>query len=134
MPALPFDTARRFEALARLGQALTASLELPRVLEIVAASASELLPDASAWIFVAEGERLRVGAQVGVDPAAQAEIKNELAFGEGLTGRVALTRVSLILEDVTGDDRPLDPAWLRRQGFVSTRACRSSPRSGSSAS
>jgi PAS domain S-box-containing protein len=118
MPALPFDTARRFEALARLGQALTASLELPRVLEIVAASASELLPDASAWIFVAEGERLRVGAQVGVDPAAQAELKNELAFGEGLTGRVALTRVSLILEDVT-KDRPLDPAWLRRQGFVS---------------
>ena len=36
MPAASFDTARRFEALARLGQALTASLDLPRVLEAIA--------------------------------------------------------------------------------------------------
>ncbi|MGH7313210.1 MAG: hypothetical protein ACREJV_08560, partial [Candidatus Rokuibacteriota bacterium] len=63
MPAASFDTARRFEALARLGQALTASLDLPRVLEATAVAASELLPEGCARIWVAEGDRLRVRAQ-----------------------------------------------------------------------
>jgi hypothetical protein len=105
MPASPLDSARRFEALARLGQALTASLELPRVLEVIARTASELLPNACAWIWVADGDRLRVGAQVGVDPASQAEVKAELAFGEGLTGRVALARGPVVVKDVARDTR-----------------------------
>ncbi|MGH7311677.1 MAG: GAF domain-containing protein, partial [Candidatus Rokuibacteriota bacterium] len=97
----------------------TASLDLPRVLEATAVAASELLPEGCARIWVAEGDRLRVRAQAGGDRPSRVEATDELALGEGLIGRVAVTQALLIVKDIGRDARPVNRRWLKRQGFTS---------------
>src|SRR5512145_523640 len=99
MPAQ--DTARPFEWLARLGQAVSASLDLPEVLDTIARATRQFFPGACARLWVAEADRLYLCADAGA-PADTAQ-PTELAFGEGLTGQVAFTRESVIVEDIPGD-------------------------------
>ncbi len=125
MPASSFDSARRFEALARLGQALTASQDLPRVLDAIAIAAAELLPSGCSRIWIAEGGKLRLGAQAGVDEASRADAKNELAVGEGLIGHVAFTQAPLIVADVGADSRAVLPSGSGVTASCPSPACRS---------
>lgn len=112
-------SGRRFENLARLAQAVTSTLELREVLASVAQAATDLLPDSSARIWVAEGERLVLRSEAGVAGAPRSGRKTELAFGEGLTGRVALTREPLVVENVLEDPRSVNVEWMRQEGYVS---------------
>jgi two-component system, cell cycle sensor histidine kinase and response regulator CckA len=99
MPAQ--DSARPFEWLARLGQAVSASQDLPEVLDTIARATLQFFPGACTRLWVAEGDRLYLCADAGA-PADTAQ-PAELASGEGLTGQVALTRESVIVEDIPGD-------------------------------
>jgi GAF domain-containing protein/CheY-like chemotaxis protein len=106
---------RQAEELARLAQVVTASLELPEVLERVVHAATGLLPEAAARIWVAEGDRLLLRSENGIHRTP----KVELAIGEGLTGQVALTRRPLVVEDMQGDPRTISATWARQEGHVS---------------
>ncbi len=107
------------EELARLAQIVTASLELPEVLESVARSGTDLLPDSASRIWVADGDRLVLRADFGIRGTPRSGLKTELALGEGLTGHVALTREPLVVEDVLADPRCVNTAWMREEGCVS---------------
>jgi signal transduction protein with GAF and PtsI domain len=97
------DGARPFEWLARLGQTVSASLDLPEILEIIARATLDLLPNARAGIWVAEGDRLYLCADAGTPGLADSGQPAELAFGEGLTGQVARTREQVIVQEAAGD-------------------------------
>jgi len=107
------------EWLARLSQIVSASLALDEVLQRVARVATDLVPDASARIWVAEGDRLILRAEAGTKGAPGAGRKTVLAAGEGLTGAVARTRAPLTVERVLDDPRTVNREWMRQQGFVS---------------
>ncbi|MBI4611533.1 MAG: GAF domain-containing protein [Candidatus Rokubacteria bacterium] len=109
----------RFQSLTRLTQALTASLELPEVLDRVVRAASDLLPGSSARIWVLEGDRLHLRSEWGIRGAHGSGRKTEFALGEGLAGHVAMAREPLVVEDVVADPRIVNVTWLREQGFVS---------------
>ena len=111
-------TRRRREAeeLARVAQGVTASVELPTVLERVEEAASSLLPDSSAQIWVFEGGRLVLEPAPGVRDAPGQMV---LALGEGLGGAVALAREPLVVEDVLADSRSVNRDWMRQHGYVS---------------
>ncbi len=105
------------ESLARLAQAITASLELPEVLQRIARAATDLVPDSRAGIWVVDGERIVLRAEAGA--TEQRSERQELAFGEGLTGHVAASRGALVVDDVASDPRVVNLAWMRVLGFVS---------------
>jgi GAF domain-containing protein len=67
---------------------------------------------------VVEGERLVLRTEYGIR-AHRAGLVTELGFGEGLTGHVARSGEILVLEDLIGDARAHNLAWLREEGFVS---------------
>ncbi|MDP2700630.1 MAG: GAF domain-containing protein, partial [Candidatus Rokubacteria bacterium] len=110
---------RHAEDLARLAQVVTASLELPEVLERVAGAATDLLPDAASRIWVLEGNRLVLRSEAGTLGTPGSGRKTELAVGEGLTGYVALTREALVVEDVLTDSRTVNAECMREEGYVS---------------
>jgi signal transduction histidine kinase/ActR/RegA family two-component response regulator len=109
----------RFETLAELVQTVTGSLELSQTLEQVARAATTLLPDSAARIWVVEDSRLVLRAEAGTRGPARSGRATELAFGEGLTGHVALTREVLVVDDLLVESRALNADWMRREGFVS---------------
>jgi GAF domain-containing protein len=114
-------TQRRQQAedLTRLAQVVTASLELPEVLQRVARAATDLLPDAVSRIWVAEGEHLVLRSESGTRGTPRAGRQTEFAFGEGLAGHVAVTREPLVIEDVAADPRAINATWMHEEGCVS---------------
>ncbi len=105
--------------LARLSQIVSASLALDEVLQRVARVATDLVPDASARIWVAEGDRLILRAEAGTKGSPGAGRKTILAEGEGLTGAVARARAPIAVDRVLDDPRTVNREWMRQQGFVS---------------
>ena len=76
--------------------------------------------------YLADHERMRLtlAATNGLDRAQVGKVS--LAWGEGITGRVAATRTPIAVEDVTVDDRF---AWVRGfdiEGLPGCSRCRSS--------
>ena len=86
------------EAVQRTSSTLTASLELPTVLDSILASAHELVPADLAHIFLYNGKTLSFGAASGQ------EGRWDKPFAEprrdGLTYRVAETGQSIVVEDI----------------------------------
>src|SRR5262245_64391576 len=83
MSASATEGGQRFEALARLGQAVSASLELPEVLDTVARAAADLLRGSHASIWVAEGARLVRRATAGDCPRCHDACLRETAADVG---------------------------------------------------
>jgi len=86
------------ETVQRTSSALTASLELPTVLDSILATAHDLVPADLAHIFLYDGARLSFGA------ASSANGRWDKPFAEprpeGLTYRVATTGTPLMVEDI----------------------------------
>jgi signal transduction histidine kinase/ActR/RegA family two-component response regulator len=108
-----------FENLARLAQAVTASLQLQEVLGRVARAATDLLPDSAARIWVVEGDRLVLRSEAGTRSSPGSGRKTAFALGEGLTGQAALARETLVVKDVVADPRTVNVEWMRQEGYVS---------------
>jgi len=86
------------EAVQRTSSTLTASLELPTVLDSILASAHELVPADLAHIFLYDGKTLSFGAASGEkgrwdEPYAEPR-------RDGLTYRVAETGKPIVVEDI----------------------------------
>jgi signal transduction histidine kinase/CheY-like chemotaxis protein len=115
---LSFAKDSAFATLTYLAQAVTSTLELSDVLVRIAHAATDLLPDAAARIWVAEDSWLRLRAEAGTGETHRHGGRAELAFGEGLTGYVALTQQRLVVDDVLGDPRAVNVEWMREEGYV----------------
>ncbi len=112
------DARDPLRQLVRLTQTVTGSLDLPEVLESVARAAVDLLPDSASRIFVLDGDRLRLRAEVGTQETGP-DRPTTLAIGEGLPGHVAADRAPIAIEDLERDPRPANRLWLRREAYVS---------------
>ncbi|HSE93616.1 MAG TPA: GAF domain-containing protein, partial [Methylomirabilota bacterium] len=109
--------ARRFATLARLGQAVTASLDLGDVLDTVARAATDLLRGSHTAIWVAEDERLVRRASAGGRESCGESCLREIAVGEGLIGGVAATRMPMAVADVSGEND--STGWVQQHQYVS---------------
>ena len=114
-----YQRRRQAEGLARVARMVTASLELPEVLNRVARAVIDLFPDSSSRIWVADGDRLILRSESGTPARLRAGHRTELALGEGLAGHVAVTREPLVVEDALADPRTVNVDWLREAGYVS---------------
>jgi signal transduction histidine kinase len=92
------DVREEVQAVQRTSSSLTASLELPTVLDSILASAHELVPADLAHIFLYDGKTLSFGAASGQ------EGRWDKPFAEprrdGLTYRVAQTGQPIVVEDI----------------------------------
>jgi GAF domain-containing protein len=91
--------ASELAALREIGQAITAQLELPAVLDAVVAGAMRLLGSQHAQIILWDeaGQQLRYGAAIG--PEAERVRNQTPELGRGVNGTVALTRKPMIVDD-----------------------------------
>lgn len=115
----PAHQGQRFETLARLAQAVTASLSLSDVLDTVARAAIDFFPPSAARIWVLEENALVLRAEAGTMAPPRSGRKTRLAFGEGLTGHVARTRRSLAVDAVLADRRTVNVRWMRQEKSTS---------------
>jgi two-component system sensor histidine kinase KdpD len=84
---------RELSLLLQAGKAMNAVLELDPVLEVILRSSLELLSGTSGSIMLVEGAEL-VASCVQNNPDA---LGSRVAFGEGIAGRVALTKEPLLI-------------------------------------
>ncbi len=103
--------------LLESGKAMNAVLELGAVLEVILASASELLCARSGSIMLIEGDEL-VGACVRDNEHARGR---RVRIGEGIAGRVAVAREPLL---INGEASPEEfPGLVRRVEPVDSAMC-----------
>ena len=117
------ETARRRETrlatLATLAQSLTGTLSLEEVLDRVVRHAVTLFDSGVArlWLLDDEGQTLSLRAHAGA--RAPVDTVARLHLGEGFVGRIAETRLALVVEDIQQDPRPDNAARLLAESIVS---------------
>ncbi|NLB96592.1 MAG: GAF domain-containing protein [Armatimonadetes bacterium] len=95
----------QLSALHRVGQALTSTLNLSRVLREVLRRATSILGArcGSIMLLSNDGQELRIASAVGLDRKVVRETR--LAIGQGIAGVVAQSGVSIVLDKGTVDVR-----------------------------
>ena len=94
-----------FRVLSDVARLLVSESDLARVLEAVAQAVASLIPYDSLIVYEADDD-LRVLRPVQVvDPNAKEIYLDVCRFGEGITGRAALAREALLVNDVHLDPR-----------------------------
>jgi GAF domain-containing protein len=116
------EQSRRLETLARIGHSLTAARSLEDVLAAVVGAARGLVADGAARLAIAEGDRLRFCAEAGLLGRLPAERPGSLAFGEGVTGRVAVSHQPVVVDRIEASSDIVGLPWLKAEGFVSAAA------------
>jgi GAF domain-containing protein len=116
------EQSRRLGTLARIGHSLTAARSLEDVLAVIVGAARGLVADGAARLAIAEGDRLRFCAEAGLLGRLPAERPGSLAFGEGVTGRVAATHQPVVIGRIEASPEIVGLPWLRAEGFVSGAA------------
>ncbi len=118
MPGIAPDTRRLFETLARLGRAVSSTLDPDQVLRTIVRGVLDLAPEVVARIWVVEGETVRLGAEAGTRVPDRSD-RQVFSLGEGLAGLTALAAEPLFIADVSADPRVINRDWMREEGFVS---------------
>jgi len=113
------EQSRRLETLARIGHSLTAARSLEDVLAVIVGAARGLVSDGAARLAIAEGDRLRFCAEAGLLERLPMARPGSLAFGEGVTGRVAVSHQAVVVHRIEASPEVADLPWLRAEGFVS---------------
>ncbi len=94
------ETARRaeeFESLYEISKTLSAQTELPTLLEFIVDTAKNLLHASSSGMYLFDAASNEL--ELIVNSAPYMTVGTRLKTGEGMAGRVALTRHSLRIED-----------------------------------
>jgi diguanylate cyclase (GGDEF)-like protein len=96
---------RELDALVEIGKALTASLDLPEILQIIMDKVSQVL-EPEAWsLLMVDDATDELYFEIIVSPA-EAELRDvRLKMGEGIAGWVAEHGEPLLIADVTKDAR-----------------------------
>jgi GAF domain-containing protein len=112
------DRVRRLDALTHLNQAVSASLDVGRILHEIAAAAASLMEAALVivWTVDASGDAVSARATSN-DPLFATHPKPNVRFGEGIVGRVAATRRPLSAPDLAIDPRADGAQWFIANGF-----------------
>jgi GAF domain-containing protein/CheY-like chemotaxis protein len=116
------EQSRRLETLARIGHSLTAARSLDEVLTAVVGAAGGLVANGAARVAIAEGERLLFCAEAGLLGRLADQRPASLAFGEGISGRVAISHEPMVVERFEESPETVGLAWLNAEGFVSGAA------------
>ncbi len=97
--------AREMAALAEIGRDVSATLDLPTVLERIAAHAKELLAADTSAVFLPEpgGRAFRAITVLGAD--AEAIQADTIALGEGIIGDLARRGAAEVIHDTNSDLR-----------------------------
>ena len=127
--ALAIDNARvyadatrradRLRELTDLEKLVTESLVVDDVLRRIAQATARLLdaPIVQLWTADRGGRVMRLSAS-SVEPGLpEVRMPRTVAFGEGVVGRVAETKTTIYVGDVTGDPRALSSEWARETGI-----------------
>jgi len=110
----------RLEALIRVSQVMTSTLEPQRIAEVITDAVKDLAPDIVVRMWETPDDA-KVWRPLGPVHPVEAEGADEpvLPAGAGLVGAVAARRAPLAVEDVRHDDRVVRRAQIEREGFVS---------------
>jgi PAS domain S-box-containing protein len=111
--------AERLRELAEVEQLVSESLVVDDVLRRIASATARLLNAPSVQLWTADpAERvLRLQASFAEPGSADLRMRRTVAFGEGLSGRVAEAKSPIYVDDVTHDARALSAEWARETGI-----------------
>ncbi len=117
------DRVRRLDALTRLSQTISDSLDVGRILHEIADAAASLMEAALVivWTVDASGDAVSARATSN-DPLFTAHPNPHVRFGEGIVGRVAATRRPLSAPDLGTDARVREGQWFVGNGFRASAA------------
>ena len=115
------DLGSRLDLLLRLVESTTATPDLDHVLDRVVQSAVSLAEDSHASLWIVEGARLVKRVTAGRHLSTVAS-RTELAIGEGVIGRAALQRQTLVVPDVQADERHACREYYRAEKLVASAA------------
>ncbi|HTO13287.1 MAG TPA: GAF domain-containing protein [Candidatus Binatia bacterium] len=111
--------ADRLRELAEVEQLVSESLVVDDVLRRIASATARLLNAPSVQLWTADpAERvLRLQASYVEPGSADIRMRRTVAFGEGVSGRVADSKAPIYVDDVTHDARALSAEWARETGI-----------------
>lgn len=112
-------TDRRIADLERLldvSRTLGATVDLDKLLEVIATAATSVLDCERATVFLVDREKGELHSRLatGLDASPAAEIR--FPIGRGIAGEVARTGAAVNIPDAYADDR-FNPEFDRRSGF-----------------
>ena len=112
--------AARLQALARLNQAVSSSLDIGEVLRVIAVAAAELTgaPSVSFWVADESRRELELRAMSNDQMAADFPVST-LRFDQGVLGWVASQGRAVDVPDVFQDSRIYAQDWFRTHGLSS---------------
>jgi len=99
--------ARRMAALAKVGREIAGTLDLPTVLERIAAHARELLEASTSAVYLLQSDDRTLRPIVAVGDIAAAVLAFEVQLGCGILGSVVQRGVAERINDVTADPRTI---------------------------
>ena len=112
--------ALRLQALARLNQAVSSSLDIGEVLRVIAVAAAELTHAPSVSFWVADETRRELELRAMSDDRMAADFPaRTLSFDQGVLGAVAAQRRAIDVPDVAQDTRIYASDWFRTHGLSS---------------
>ncbi|MBD3307716.1 response regulator [candidate division KSB3 bacterium] len=97
--------AEEMAALADAGREISASLDLPIVLERIAVRAKELLRASTVALLLRDVDADTFRTTVALGQNADALLANTIAMGQGIAGSIARNSVAEIINDVSRDPR-----------------------------
>ena len=110
--------ADRLAALEEVNRLVSSSLKVEEVLHNIAAAVARFFdaPSVTVWVLDEAARRLTRSLVYG-PPETAAQLRSELALGEGVLGWVALHREPVLWVDVETDPRVVDGPHLAREGL-----------------
>ncbi|HEY2996051.1 MAG TPA: GAF domain-containing protein [Methylomirabilota bacterium] len=111
--------ADRLRELAEVEQLVSESLVVDDVLRRIASATARLLnaPSVQLWTADAAERVLRLQASYAEPGSTDIRMRRTVAFGEGVSGRVAENKSPIYVDDVTHDARALSADWARESGI-----------------
>jgi diguanylate cyclase (GGDEF)-like protein len=114
------DRAAHLQALVRLSQTVSSSLDTDHVLATIARAAADLMAVPAVVVWVADEAQRALTAQAFSDEELAADHPmTEMGFGDGVVGWVAAHRRVLDIPDLTADARNRTLDWVRHHGLRS---------------
>jgi diguanylate cyclase (GGDEF)-like protein len=115
--------ATQLQALARLNQAVSSSLDIGEVLRVIAGAAAELTAAPAVAFFVADESRRELELRAMSDDRTAADFpQRTVRFEQGIAGWVASHGRAVDVPDVFRDPRTLARDWFKAHGLTSVHA------------